>query len=451
MHTVNKNKKLLSGHFILSLVIIVASFLLLSPNYLLAQSDNTNNANTTSEDITSNTNSNTNTAPTTDTDTAEEESDNVALNMLNKELDEKRELIEELGKKVDVYEENIKIKQQEEVTLNNQISLLQLQIEQGELDIERVQEEISKVSLEIERLGYEIEDQESSLVLNKEVLASYIRLIDRYDQRSYLDILVSNESFSDFFDQLQYAENLESQVGETVVEVRIAKEQLEVQEEEKVTKKTELDELSSKLATSIVSMGGQKDYKDDLLLDTQESESKFEALLEESRQEQEAVASEISSLESKAREKLEGEGIDLNIDAVLMWPVSPTRGVSAYFHDPDYPFRRYFEHPAIDIPQPQGSVVRASENGYIVRAKNAGLGYSYIMIVHNSEMSTVYGHISRIDVAEDDYVVRGQQIGLSGGLPGTSGSGRLTTGAHLHFEVRSDGIPVNPLDYLPAL
>ena len=108
-----------------------------------------------------------------------------------------------------------------------------------------------------------------------------------------------------------------------------------------------------------------------------------------------------------------------------------------------------FKNPAFDIRPSQGSTLTAAASGYVAIAKNAGKGYSYIMIVHGNGLATVYGHVSKIYVQTDEYVVQGQTIGLTGGMPGTSGAGSLTTGPHLHFEVRLNGVPVDPLDYLP--
>jgi len=138
------------------------------------------------------------------------------------------------------------------------------------------------------------------------------------------------------------------------------------------------------------------------------------------------------------------------LETALAWPVFPKKGISAGFREPQYYKRFKMQHNAIDIPAPQGTPLTAAASGYVYKAKDNGLGYSYIIILHKNNVRTVYGHVSRINVKEGQLVQEGELIGLSGGMPGTKGAGKMTTGPHLHFEVLENGVYKNPLDFLEA-
>ncbi|MDO7833904.1 M23 family metallopeptidase [Sphingobium sp. HBC34] len=115
------------------------------------------------------------------------------------------------------------------------------------------------------------------------------------------------------------------------------------------------------------------------------------------------------------------------------------------------PFNRSARmHKGIDIPGPVGTPIHATADGIISRAGWASGYGNLVQISHGSGMETRYGHMSKLLVAENSYVKRGQIIGLMGS------TGR-STGSHLHYEVRVDGAAINPLpfvagpDYLVAV
>lgn len=376
--------------------------------------------------------------------------ENEEIKELNKEIQTKKDQTKKIQSKQEYYTKAIRQKQEEKISLNNQLSILENRLAKFELDIESTETEIDRANLEIRKNDIEINEKNKEIEKEKEQIAAALKLINKQDMASTLEIILLNSSFSEFLNQVKYLEDLNKEIGLSLDSLKTHREELEKNKASLAEKQKELAQLKEKLEEDRKTLDEERTNKTVILDQTSQSEKEFQRLLAAAKQEQLQAANEITGLEKAVREKmakLEEKKLEFN-DNGLIWPV-PKNKITAYFHDQDYPFRYVFEHPAIDIRAGQGTPLKAAASGYVAKAKDAGKGYSYIMLVHGDGLSTVYGHVSKIYVNEDDYVVQGQTIGLSGGLPGTPGAGRMTTGPHLHFEVRSNGIPVNPLEYLP--
>ncbi|MDD5119934.1 MAG: M23 family metallopeptidase [Candidatus Omnitrophica bacterium] len=102
-------------------------------------------------------------------------------------------------------------------------------------------------------------------------------------------------------------------------------------------------------------------------------------------------------------------------------------------------------HKGIDLLADVGTPVLAAKSGKIISAaQNFGMG-KYVIVQHKNDVITVYGHLSEILVRKNDYVGQGQVIGKVG----RTGNARYRSIlSHLHFEVRKNGIPQDPLEYI---
>lgn len=371
------------------------------------------------------------------------------VRQLQEDIELKQLEIDKLQKKIAVYEQSLEAKRQERITLSNQLEIISEQMQALEMQAQEVQLQIDTTNLEIQSIVLQILDTEDQMNRLRLQLAEFLRTIRVQDQRTALDVLMGHRTFSDFFDQVQQLEDVEKEVARSLQELKGLQQQLNDQQAQREQKSQQLQEQKSVLEEKKAKLDEQESAKTYYLAQTKRTEKQFQSLVAQAKSEQQAINNEIVSLEKAIRKKLDssGEGAIVSTGR-LMWPV-PKNTITAYFHDPDYPFRNVFEHPAIDIRASQGTPIKAADSGYVAKAKDNGRGYSYIMLVHADGLSTVYGHVSKIYVKADSYVKQGEVIGLSGGMPGTSGAGPLTTGAHLHLEVRLNGIPVNALDYLP--
>ncbi|MFA6304712.1 MAG: peptidoglycan DD-metalloendopeptidase family protein [Patescibacteria group bacterium] len=371
------------------------------------------------------------------------------IQRLKEEINKYQNQLTELDKQRKTYENSIRVKQQSITTLKNQTEILNDSIAKLALEVQQSQLQIEKTQLEIENNQLEINQKEKEIKNQQAKIGEVIRSIDQHQrQTSYLQILIVKGNLGSFFKEASELKVLEQGLLSQLQNLNDLKNQASQKKIALESRKAQLVKLTGVLKDKNDLLEGDKSAKTQLLSRTKGQEAEFQKLLAQVKAEQNSINADIQDLELKARQKLQQSG-QLTDEDSFIWPI-PSRTVTTYFHDPDYPFRYVFEHPAIDVGKtPQGTPFRAAKSGYVARVKINGSSYGYILLVHNGGLSTVYGHASKSYVNEGDYVIQGQVVGLTGGMPGTTGAGNLTTGPHLHFEVRLNGIPVDPLQYLP--
>ena len=371
--------------------------------------------------------------------------ENLSLQQLQNQIQSLNQKLNELQRDADRFQQEITQKRQETSTLKNAIALLDAQIKKtiGEATATKIK--IQKKLLEIQQTKKDIGRRDDYIGAGRGRLAEMVRVWQKLEATPWWTSLAAGQPVVTLFQQLQFHQSLQKNITEALIVLQAERQSLQETKIKLEGEQRDLEDLKKSLEVKLGQLQFQQISKASLLKQTQNSEKKFQQLFNEALADQIRADQEIKRLEKLTRDLLARQ--HRAFGAKLTWPV-PNHTVTALFHDPDYPFRKRFQHSGIDIRAGQGTPIAAAEEGYVAIARNAGLGYNYILIVHGQGLSTVYGHVSQISVQVGQSVTRGQIIGLSGGMPGTPGAGPFVTGPHLHFEVRLNGEPVDPLQYL---
>ncbi len=145
----------------------------------------------------------------------------------------------------------------------------------------------------------------------------------------------------------------------------------------------------------------------------------------------------------KVKGLLDSQG-DLLVDMPTFWPVEGGVGrITNYFGPEIHPFtQQWYLHKGLDLAYRRGKEIVSAANGKVVERKYDAMGFgNYILIRHAYGFATKYAHLDNVYVEEGDEVTQGQKIG-------TMGNTGLSTGPHLHFEVRIGSQVVDPERFL---
>lgn len=373
------------------------------------------------------------------------------IDSLNNQVKEKEKRIKELDSSIGKYKSRIAENERAVSSLQNEVALMENRIQEKRLAIERTRNQIDLVNLEIQRIGEEILIAEKTIQRRQDSLSELVRQMQEADGVTLLDTFLARPSLSEFFTRLDELKRVEIELTQATKEVKSSKRVYEQKKVEQESRRVQLQDQKKVLMEEGERLEEELAAKVSLINETQGKEEEFQRILYELRQQQQGEADEIAALRDRLQDTL--NSVDEALargDILLSWPVRASRGISAHFHDPSYPFRKLFEHPGVDLPIAVGTPVKAAAGGYVAWNKTGKQYGNYVMVVHPGGIATVYAHLSAFGAKPDTYVERGEIIGYSGGRPGAPGAG-LSTGPHLHFEVRQNGIPVNPESFLPSL
>ncbi|MFA7685500.1 MAG: peptidoglycan DD-metalloendopeptidase family protein [Candidatus Gracilibacteria bacterium] len=408
------------------------------------------------------------------------------LKRLNSELNLSGAEYRQILSNITATQRQLNMVSKQKTTLTDQLNNIDTSVALTTKKLFDVVMQIVQSENEITLIYDQIQVKEIALEYQKNLLKDYLRLLyeqensflgtDEEGQVDAIKLLLTDDSVGDNLKELRYF-SLLSEAGQQMADkLDKLNQELIVYKEKVKTDRINLQTLKDQLDIEKQSLEQQKQSKENLLKVTSGQEEIYSQLLAQSLREQQEVLGDIKSLDnavSSIQTKIaNGESFDtaeyenfLDDRALalykfqmentytgitqFMWPVEPSRGLTAYFHDPFYRSTFGMQHNAIDIPVLQGSLVRSTSDGVVYKTKDNGYGYSYIIVAHTGGFMSVYGHISSILAKEGDTVKQGSILGLSGGMPGTKGAGYMTTGPHLHFELLANGVYVDPLNYVP--
>jgi len=402
-----------------------------------------------------------------------------------RELEDLQDSISEFHFEIAEHEERV-------MSLEDQIANIDTQVTRKEDKIINVTRQIEVKELEIGELYEQIEIKNIQLEEQSEILSAYLSFLyfqdsTFYDNRSrefnLFKLLLDDNTFSENMSEIKFLKLFQEQGNRIFERLAELQEGLLLEQDNLAINRRSLKLLRQTLRDEQTDLTALKTGKKRLMIETQGKQKVFEALAAKERAEEEQIATEISMLtlnihafdtalakiKAAGNEEEIAEAIRIRDDlldlkeraftlnrgdgsTLLDWPISPYRGLTAYFDDDGYVSRFGVSHNAIDIRAPQGSPIFAPADGIVFKAHGKGvddIDYHYVILTHRNGIQTLYGHLPKILVSEGQFVRKGDIIALTGGSIGTTGAGTRTTGPHLHFEVHRFGSRVDPLDHLP--
>lgn len=325
----------------------------------------------------------------------------------------------------------------DELTDNlKQIQKLDESIQSSEENIEKLNEEITKKENEIQQIESELEKVTEKYNTQKALLDE--RLVEMYenDNVKYLDVILKSKSFSDFVSNYYIISELTEYDMDLLEIVDDQRKEIEQKNLKLSSQKDSLEQEKSTQKKTQIALSNTKVLRKNYVLKLNQEEQDLQAKIDEYNNQVNQIEEEIKKLAVTASFGEEYRG------GTMQWPIYGHYTITSNYGMRTHPITGVYKlHTGVDISATIGSDFTAIADGIVVKAEYNGAYGNMVIIDHGGGVQTLYAHGSQI-IAQVGQEVKAGDIVLKVGSTGYS------TGPHAHFEVRINGSPVNPLDYV---
>lgn len=392
-----------------------------------------------------------------------------SIDSLQQELKELEQKNQEYQDILDKTQKDINEKEEYSKALVSKVEVLDDKIALTRESINDLNDSIDEKEKGIEQANSDIEDQ-------LDALCERLRIIYMAGNASDIEIIFGAKDFSDFIDKVSLIKTLSNYDKTLIDEINVKLSDISEQKESLEEDKASLETQKASLEEDQAELNALIEENDEILRNLYSTNKEAEDALNSGEFESEEIENKIkeyyASLQQSSQNQSSNTGstggsssgssggssggsstpsIDVPTTSGYVWPVP-----GFYYLSSEWSEDRYtYNHGGIDIAGGgiMGATVVAADGGTVIASYNGcshnwgkngscgcGGGYgNYVMIDHGNGKMTIYGHMTNTVVSTGQYVSKGQTIGYVG----STGN---STGPHLHFECRYNGVKYNPMD-----
>lgn len=346
--------------------------------------------------------------------------------------------LSEINEKITEAKSKLDEGKEEQNELLSQIDDVNDKMNAVESEIANLDSQIDEKSAQIDEKQAELDEARAELDQQNKDLGDRLRVMYKSGETGIMEVILGSSDIVEMISNIHMVQTIYDYDMEVLEKIQKQYDVLERQQEELQSMKDDLESVRAE----------RQSYEDDLNADL----SELEELEAKVASDNEALEAQIDKLNQEANvltAQMQSGSIQSSSSStstysggVFLWPVPDYVRISSYFGYRVHPILGYTKfHSGLDLAASSGKPILAANDGTVIFSGTKNGYGKTIMIDHGGGLVTLYGHCSSLLVSTGTAVSRGQTVALVG-------STGQSTGPHCHFEVRKDGTPVNPLDYL---